>query len=195
MDYRLCSRHLAAVKHLLIAKSKRLHEVGAAGMGLYAARGKVAKDADGYPARARTVVFRKDDEIGEYGGERMTREEFRARYKDDRDLETASYAESGTTHVFDGLSAASAMSYSNESLNIVDLMHKAGRSKRRFEQLYNEASKRDRRANALSHQRRSMVRLYAARAIHQGEEILWHYGPQYWSSVGMKRVLTGSGWS
>jgi hypothetical protein len=197
IDYRYCTTHLASVKHLLIAKSRRLHDFGVNGMGLYAYDpdiNKIQKDANGFPIADRTHrVFAKDKEIGDYGGERLSRAEFNERYEDPRDQETGSYAEGGTNFIVDGLSAASAVSYSNESIDVADLLNKAD-SYKEFKEEYERKARRDGRANVKTKQRANMIRMITTKPVYQGEEILWHYGPGYWGTPGMKSVITGSAW-
>jgi len=209
-DYRYCPQHLAINKHLLIGKSKRLHQLGVDGMGLYAydpSLGTLLKDATGYPVREMgKVVFRKpptnatikklkDYIIGDYGGERMSRQEFIERYGDPNNVETAAYAEGGTGFILDGLAAASAVSYSNEPLDIAKLMRDSGGSRAVFVNSYNKAAEKDKKKNAMTRQIDKTIRMIPTRVIRQGEEILWHYGPGYWGTEGMKRVITGTGWS
>jgi hypothetical protein len=197
MDYRYCPIHLAAVKHLLIAKSKRLHDLGVDGMGLYAYDpeiGRLQKDAHGFPVPDKTRrVFAKKSEIGDYGGERLSRAEFDARYEDPENRETGSYAEGGTNFILDGLAAASAVSYSNESLDVAALMRSA-HTYREFKAAYDRRSSRDGKANVQTKQRANMIRMVATKPIYQGDEILWHYGPGYWGTPGMKSFITGSAW-
>ena len=208
VDYRYCSQHLAREKHLMVGKSKRLHELGVNGLGLYAYNpelGKLKKDAHGFPVKEMALrVFRKmppsvkrdkmmDYVIGDYGGEVLTTHEKNARYEDPDDMETAAYAEGGTNFVLDGLSAASAVSYSNESLDVARLMRDSS-DQRDFKSRYQAAGARDRASKVQTKQINHMIRMLPTKDIYQGEEILWHYGPGYWGTEGMKRVITGSGW-
>lgn len=197
MDYRYCHTHLATEKHLLIAKSKRLSGFHLEGFGLYAydpKHGSIKRDEKGLPIPSKTsVVFKKGDEIADYGGEILSKKQFDDRYEDPKDLDTGAYVESGTNLILDGLSAASAVTYSNESIDVASLMRRA-RDERSFERLYSEKVNGDRRRNAMTKQRSRMIRMVATKPIHQGEEILWNYGPTYWSSSGMKRYITGHGW-
>lgn len=197
MDYRYCPTHLASMKHLRIAKSKRLHELGVDGMGLYAYNpefGALAKDANGFPIPDKTHrVFSKDKEIGDYGGERLSRAEFDDRDEDPRNLETGSYAEGGTNFYLDGLSAASAVSYSNESIDVAALMRDAA-DYAAFKEAYDRKARRDGRANVKTKQRAKMIRMITTKPIFQGDEILWHYGAGYWGTAGMKSFITGSAW-
>lgn len=197
-DYRYCPTHLASEKHLYIGPSERLHEVGAEGLGLYAFDpdlGRMEKDPNGFPVRKKHVVFKKDEEIGDYGGEKMSKREFDDRYDDPKNRETSSYSIGAARGgwVLDGLAAASAVTYSNESLNVGKLMRRS-KTPAAFKKAYEAAAEKDRRANALMRQRNKMVRMKAARPIRQGEEILWHYGAPYWNTLGMKKLLTGKGW-
>lgn len=197
MDYRYCPVHLASEKQLLIYKSKRLHDLKLNGLGLYAydpSLGKLDKDAGGFPKVGRKVVFKTDEEIDEYAGERMTMQQHNDRYDDPDDMDTAAYAESGTNYVIDGIAAASAVSYANESLDIKSLMDKY-KKRSKFEEKYEEAASEDPKANATTQEGRDkVIRMYAGKPIRQGQEILWHYGPDYWGSLGMKRMVTGKDW-
>ena len=197
MDYRYCPTHLASEKHLMIGKSKRLHDLGMRGMGLYAydpAHGRLERDADGFPVPDKALrVFRKGAEIGDYGGEVLSKAEYDDRYEDPRDEESASYAESGSSVIVDGLSAASAVSYSNESIDVAKLLRES-KSYAGFKAAYERKARRDGKANVETKQRAKMIRMVARKPIAQGEEILWHYGPGYWGTAGMKTFLTGKAW-
>ena len=199
MDYRYCPTHLATIKHLLIARSRRLSELGHPGLGLYAYNprlGRLVKDGNGLPvADATQAVFEADDEVGDYGGERLTREQFDARYEDPDDRETATYAAGADRRgfVMDGLAAATAVSYSNESLDIADIYARS-RNPRSFNSTYSAAARRDPRSNAEIRPKGDTVAMYATKRIHQGEEILWNYTSTYWSSSGMKKLITDRDW-
>ena len=208
VDYRYCAQHLALEKHLMVGKSKRLHDLGVNGLGLYAYNpefGKLRKDAHGFPIRdGEHRVFKKmpanvkrnkmlEYAIGDYGGEVLTAQEKNDRYEDPDDMETAAYAEGGTNFILDGLSAASAVSYSNESLDVARLMRESA-DRRDFGQRYQAAAARDRLWKVQTRQVDKMIRMFPMKDIYQGDEILWHYGPNYWGTEGMKRVITGSGW-
>ena len=199
-DYRYCSIHLAYLKHLVVAKSKRLRDFQVEGLGLYAydpMKGTLKKDAHGIPIEDNSkTVFRKGDFVGDYGGERLSKKQFNARYKDKDDQETASYAESGEKGgwILDALGAASAVTYANESLNVAKLLSTA-KSRRSFEKQYESAASKDKKASCYTvDDGHKMIKMKAGRTIHQGEEILWHYGPGYWSTNGMKSMLTGKAW-
>jgi hypothetical protein len=197
-DYRYCTAHLASKKHLFIGKSKRLYNLKLDGLGLYAFNpefGPLTKDKHGFPVMARGVVFKKNAEIGDYGGEKMTRKQFDDRYDDPNHYETAAYAEEGESqnYILDGLSAASTVSYANESLDIGDLMSHS-RTYSGFQKKYEKAAKHDGRVNAYTAERGDTVRMVAGKHIYQGEEILWHYGPEYWGTRGMKTAVTGKDW-
>jgi hypothetical protein len=187
---------LAKVKHLLVAKSKRLHSMGVDGLGLYAYDPDVEmplkKDENGIPIATRHVVFREGQAIGMYGGEKLTKKQFDDRMGDPDDYETASYAEDGGKgFILDGLAAASAVSYANESLDVAKLMSQS-KNQRDFVSRYNAAADADSRVNALT--KGGNARMYATKAIRQGQEILWNYTAGYWDREGMKRYITGSGW-
>ena len=197
-DYRYCTRHLASIKHLLIAKSKRLHDLGVDGLGLYAYNpkfGRAHSYAKGIPIMDPThIVFKTGDVLGEYGGEILTKAEFDSRYDDRDNDETATYAESGYKgFLVDGLGATSAISYSNESLDIGKLMRHS-RDQNDFVQRYDTAAEYDHRTNVMTRQRKGMIEMVATRSIAHCEEILWNYTSSYWASEGMKRFITGLGW-
>ena len=183
-------------KHLLISKSRRLHQLGVNAMGLYAYTGKIEKDANGFPKiDMNTRVFSKNDIIDEYGGERLSDSQFDVRYADPNDFETASYAIKGLGNViFDGLAAATALSYSNESIDVEKLMKKYPKQAD-FEYHYRQIASKDSKANAKLKDSVRAPRMVAARNIYKGQEILWNYGAEYWSSRGMKIFLTKGGWS
>ena len=178
IDYRYCNQHLVIHKHLAVRMSKRLKELGVPGLGLY------AQDP------SRTVVFKKGAIIGEYGGEKMSRDDWNRRYNDPEDKDTGTYsAGSGNKgSVFDGIAAASAVSYANEPSDVAKLLGKST-SYADFKRRYPDV-----RGNVSTRSVKGVMKMFALKDIRHGEEILFNYGPEYWGTDGMKRYITGSGY-
>ncbi len=203
MDYRYCWQHLIIKKHLLIAPSRKLMSFGIPGkpLGLYAVVNlktmkEAGRDINGIPNKTDRVVFNKGDVVDSYDGEVIDKNK---RYPDPDDQETISYGvEGGDGTIFDGLSAARAVSYSNETINVKLLMEKAT-SKTAFKKEYREAEERAYGPRGTANvdstsDRTGPVKIEAVRKIRHGDEILWTYGPDYWSTEGMKKFITGTGW-
>lgn len=180
IDFRYCVMHLASLKHLAVVMSR--HVPGT--KGLYAVTGAIyKKKTDGTPKEdANVIVFRRGDHIDEYGGERMTKDELNARYEDREDRETAPYAMSRPDGaVLDAMCARTAIAYSNDSTP--DVARLLSLSRDAFATAYNAGS------NADNMKAKNGV-FEASRDIHHGEELLWHYGADYWTSEGMRRSMT-----
>ena len=203
LDYRYCPQHLSSIEHLAIAPSRRLRDLGVPhkAVGLYAVapNQRLLKDREGFPliSAAAPVVFSRGKDITPYGGEVLSPATFAERYGDPGDRDTAAYALGMTgRRVVDGLSAATAATYSNEALDMAPLMRHA-RNYAEFAKIYNAAERTDanqRLINVDSHQSQNVVYLRATRAIHHGEEILWNYSHVYWGSESLRRYLIGKGW-
>lgn len=204
MDYRYCWLHLVTKKHLLIAPSRRLKSFGIPGkpLGLYAVASlkslrTAGRDADGAPNQTDELVFDTAQRIQtNYGGERIDMDE---RYPDPDDKETGTYTvELADGSVYDALAAASALSYSNEVINVRDLMLKH-RTKTTFKRAYAEAAKKEHGARGkanidVANTGGGMIMFQAIRPITHGQELLWTYGTEYWDVDGLKYYLTGTGW-
>lgn len=195
-DYRYCWQHLASEKHLLIAPSRRLASFGIPGnpLGLYA----VADSKDRVPVKKpQEIVFKKGEMIDMYGGEEIDPDE---RYPDPKNRETATYAVTAADGtVYDALAAAGAVSYSNEVVDVRDLMERH-KTKAGFVRAYKAAEKKEYgphgHANiGVANSGGGMIKFKATRPVSHGQELLWTYGSEYWESDGMKYYLTGSSWS
>lgn len=177
VDYRYCAQHLKIVKHLAVRMSKRLEKLGVPGLGLYA-----------------TAPFKKGSELGDYGGEKLTRAAWNKRYNDPKDKETGAYSlaagHSKTGFVFDGLAAASAISYANEANDVAKMLTKA-KSYKDFSKMYNEVGET---GNAYTRSVAGNIKMFARKDIKENDEVLVNYGPEYWGTDGMKSYITGSGW-
>ena len=202
MDYVYCYQHLISKRHLFIAPSRHLRLMGVPGnpLGLYAVAGirqlrLAGKDAYGAPRMTDELVFKKDAQIGSYGGEILPNKN--ERYADPEDKETATYAvEIADGTIFDGLTASGALSYSNDAINVKKIMTKYPTEKA-FVRAYKteeKAAKRDIVNIAVSDTQDKSVRFKTTRAVTHGTELLWTYGSLYWSTPGMKYYITGKGW-
>lgn len=174
VDYRYCTQHLINVVHLYIGKNSRnlrRRRRQVEGRGLYAVSGsgdlKHAGIDNGIPNVDRgIVVFRDGDLIDVYGGEMMSKNRIDRRYRDPNAV--ATYAITSRKHGVDAYCASTAAAYANDPYN-PDLPdpYNTARARANVEMHYDRANR--------------TFEMYATKDIRHGEEILLHYGREYWT--------------
>ena len=174
-DYRYCYQHLVMVKHLFISpNSRHLRSLNPplVGKGVYAVSSLASLKKMNKQTRIPTVnkgviVFHKGDEIDVYGGEMLNEAAFKERYPKDNTVATYTVADEGSKLYTDGLCARTAAANANDpAANIVN--YKVNNSDANVRVL-------------LESDHKSFV-MQATKAIHQGEELLYEYGANYWGA-------------
>jgi hypothetical protein len=177
VDYRYCPQHLMSEKHLLVGKySRHLRSLNPPvdGRGLYAiANAATLKQrgmTDDIPnIYKRAIIFKKGDLIDYYGGEYMSKKENDARYVNAKTGTTYSVGEiDGGANVMDAFCASTAGAYANDPY---DPRNQDPFAKARTDANIEVRSKKGSRN----------FPIYALKDISHGEELLYHYGEDYWS--------------
>ena len=134
--------------------------------GLMVKRSNIAKAGKGLFA---TKTFRKNDKIGSYRGEVISRAQLNNRYGQGEDA-NAPYALSArnSQRLLDAGCERGLLSIAN-----------SGRTRAQCNARYSEQMKQDRTIN-----------VFATKRINAGDEILIWYGPGYWASAGNSRHTT-----
>ena len=172
--------------------------MGFDGLGLYALdpkKGRLHKDEHGLPIAGSSVVFPRSTKIDVFGGERVRIQTMNERYGEGDD-ETASYAIAiDNVYFVDPLAAATALAYANDPINVGNLM-RDNNTIESFKRAYTAATRNNPHKN-VTWGRKSAVgekAFMSTRPIHNGEEILWFYGWEYWSTEGTRRHLGFGAW-
>jgi hypothetical protein len=207
IDYRYCGKHLAILKHLIVAPSRALHSMGLEGLGLYAVNYNkdMTKDGIGAPKiDKRIIVFNKGDKIDEYVGERFDSQEdpdFLVRYgkrgvRDDT-ISAAYGLEGEGGYIWDAIAASCALSYSNDPTNIIKLYEKC-KTPKEFNTRYEERVDKDKRENIYAKESTKNSGgpsvFYAQKKLYHGDELVWSYGPDYWVADKLRKKLYGEKW-
>lgn len=180
----ICWQHLITDKHLLISKSS----IPNAGLGLFAADWKNYRELKKNPEtgllyeKSSVVLFHINDEIGVFdAGEKMTTEQFIERYGNSN-KNVAPYTVDGVGEcVYDELCLRSPSSYANDPINLDETFNSQFKNFNTTRVTHSPDN-----AVAVADNSDELVRLYASRPIHHGQEILWNYGMQYWEADNMK---------
>jgi hypothetical protein len=173
IDYRYCTQHLVNVVNLYIgARSRHLRSLvpKVAGRGLYAVAGheglKAHGVSNGIPnENAKAIVFNVGDVIDTYGGEMISKTGIDDRYVHPDAI--APYSVSEDEHGVDAFCAATAPVYANDPYDP---------SKPRPFMLAKSRANVKVDYNAVD----DKFEMVATKTIHHGEEILYHYGSDYW---------------
>jgi len=169
-DWNYCWLHLQKLFHVRIAESTIKIQGRSIGLGLFARTnrslptallGRLRTNRGRSEEKRQYLVFKKNDVIGHYFGENLTKAQLDQRYdyqdnQGEMKEQVAPYAvtsEDGT--IMDALCKRNFMAYANDPLN----SHL--------------------RANSIMNENTKILR--ASRNIWEGEEIVWKYGADYWN--------------
>ena len=170
-DYMYCDKHMKKDLGLEVKESRHLERMGIDGLGLYAIK------------NPGVLAFSADDVIDTYRGEIMTSRRRLERYGDGESLGTEMYSANmpGSVNIIDCLCAPCAASYSNEACNIATLVRQSS-SASQFVKLYEKDVPKCTNAELVSYGDNEFPVLVATKDIFDGDEILWKYGSDYWST-------------